>query len=130
MQADTARWGSLRHFALSFQLHRRYTVYIIDPTVFPCLSARLGVFRGGVQSYDSESKYQHSYSRTLILFAQNVRHSPREDIDALAHSILQQGVLQSLVVTKSAAKGKAAFEVVAGGRRLRRPAETSRAGED
>jgi ParB family chromosome partitioning protein len=54
----------------------------------------------------------------LILSAQNVRISPREDIDALAHSILQQGVLQSLVVTKSAAKGKAAFEVVAGGRRF------------
>ena len=54
----------------------------------------------------------------LILSAQNVRISPHEDIDALAHSILQQGVLQSLVVTKSAAKGKAAFEVVAGGRRF------------
>ncbi|MGO9993227.1 MAG: ParB/RepB/Spo0J family partition protein [Steroidobacteraceae bacterium] len=54
----------------------------------------------------------------LIRSAQNVRISPREDIDALAHSILQQGVLQSLVVTKSAAKGKAAFEVVAGGRRF------------
>ncbi len=54
----------------------------------------------------------------LSLSAQNVRTNPREDIDGLAHSILEQGVLQSLVVTKGAAKGKATFEVVAGGRRF------------
>jgi len=54
----------------------------------------------------------------LILSAQNVRTIPREDIDALARSILGQCALQSLVVTKGAAKGKAAFEAVAG---IRRP---------
>jgi ParB family chromosome partitioning protein len=54
----------------------------------------------------------------LILSSQNVRTAPREDIDALATSILAQGVLQSLVVTKSGTKGKATFEVVAGGRRF------------
>jgi ParB family transcriptional regulator, chromosome partitioning protein len=56
--------------------------------------------------------------KQLTLSAQNVRVGERIDIDGLAHSILEQGVLQSLVVTKSAAKDKAMFEVVAGGRRF------------
>lgn len=54
----------------------------------------------------------------LILSPQNVRTAPRADIDALATSILEQGVLQNLVVTKTGAKGKAAFEVADGGRRF------------
>ena len=65
---------------------------------------------------------QHQTTRiplsSLILSAQNVRTSPPAGIDDLAHSILEQGVLQSLVVTKRDRKGKAAFEVVAGGRRF------------
>ena len=64
---------------------------------------------------------QHPTTRiplhSLVLSAQNVRIKAPEDIEGLANSILQVGILQSLVVTKAAGRGKAAFEVIAGGRR-------------
>jgi ParB-like chromosome segregation protein Spo0J len=54
----------------------------------------------------------------LVRSPLNVRNGGRTHIDELARSILAQGVLQSLVVTKRDDKGKEAFEVVAGDRRL------------
>jgi ParB family chromosome partitioning protein len=54
----------------------------------------------------------------LVRSPLNVRNGERTHIDELARSILAQGVLQSLVVTKRDDKGKEAFEVAAGDRRL------------
>ena len=90
--------GDFAGKALVFQ-HKRlasiYTVYIIGGTAVQP-SARLGVFRGGVLFMIQNQSISIPLS-ALSLSAQNVRTNPREDIDGLAHSILEQGVLQSLV---------------------------------
>lgn len=67
--------------------------------------------------------------KQLVLSAQNVRQSPRLDILKLAESIHQQGLLQSLVVTKREVKGKDCFEVVDGGRRYEAIKELLRRGK-
>ena len=53
----------------------------------------------------------------LSISTDNVRQSARTDIDTLANSILAQGVLQSLVVTKQD-KAADGYDIVAGGRRF------------
>ena len=64
----------------------------------------------------------------LSLSTQNVRQSGRTDIDALAQSILHQGVLQSLVVTRQE-KAADGYAIVAGGRRYAALQQLQKAGK-
>jgi ParB family chromosome partitioning protein len=64
----------------------------------------------------------------LSISSQNVRQSGRTDIDALANSILAQGVLQSLVVTKQE-KAADGYAIVAGGRRYAALQKLQKAGK-